>query len=717
MDNIRSAFSDFNDSVSKAPIRYSGLLGLSIGGSKIVNIPTRGGYVYVRLRDNLSEVVQAFNDKVSPVYDFPVLIERKGNRWYVIGRDDERYESWGTQAPFLPRHGDQHSFNRDGNGGGDPVLVYPDQFMPLLVYPSGTAGAGMLMVAPYILQRENDFEYVGNTGTQNLLVYKPTNANAIIGLVGMDKVTGNPTVLIASGTPMPGTSTGSAIVASYAPYPPSNVEPLYLFRLVSGTTEVNWSNLYNARQFIGGSTSTGTSGGTLPTFVTGSIPYAGSNGELKESNPNLAFDETYKTLWLRGGNRNLPLLTNDQIALAVLPTGTNTTVTAAMLAFGTGTLGSPSAAWNGYRSRGTLLAPTPVQANDAMMSIIGAGYDGSSWINSTRIRLYADGGWITGAYTPSRMDFEVTPSGSTTRRAQFQIYGNAVEIPTGSTYNRGGVPIVHNVQAGTGVTIDNSNPSAPVISATASGGGAYSSIVSLSMTTGSVSAVESTFYVLNISGLTSDQDWNLPTPSASGKFIGVRLSVGDATYELSLKRNGVAVTKIFITGEVVEFVSTGTGAGDWEVYRDGRIPEHGIIERQAAQSFASGGGTTKVQMDTTIKNVGDVVDLSSGTWGIRARRDNDHEIIGVVIFANAFSDQKNIQSIIHLNNVLDTYQITYVSTPTTGQPGMARVIYEKPLDGGDLINLIGFHNQGSAVNTSTTVGYPQLSVKEILNPI
>ena len=490
MDNYTSAFSQFNDEVSKSVPRYSGKLGLAIGGSKVVNLPNRGGYVYVRLRDNLSEVVQAFNDKVSPVYDFPVLIERKGNRWYVVGRDDERYESWGTQAPFLPQHGDQHSFNRDGNGGGDPVLVYPDQFMPLLVYPSGTAGAGMLMVAPYILQRENDFEYVGNTGTQNLLVYKPTNSNAIIGLVGLDKVTGNPTVLIASGTPMSGSITGSAMVANYAPYPPSNVEPLYLFRLLSGTTAITWSNLYNARQFIGGSTSTGTSGGGVPSFITGSIPYAGSDGLLKESNSNLAFDETYKSLWLRGNSRDFSVLTNNDIGLVVLPTGTNSTVGIALATFGTGTSGSPSPTFNGYRSRGSMGSPLPVQAGDALQSIIGNGYDGFSWINATRIRAYADGSWITGAYTPSRLDFEVIPSGSATRRTQFQVYGNNVTIPTGSTYNRGGTPIVHSLQAGSGISIDISNPGSPIVSA--SGGSGNYTLISDTILTGTVASFDLT---------------------------------------------------------------------------------------------------------------------------------------------------------------------------------------------------------------------------------
>lgn len=487
--NFQNSFEQFDSQVEKQVTQYSGLLGLSIGGAKTVNITSRVGYVYVRLRDNLSEVVQAYNDKVSPVYDFPVIIQRQNNnRWIVVGKDVNRYESFGTSAPFLPAHGSQHSFDRDRGTGGDPVWVYPDQFIPLLVYPSGTSGAGMLMVAPYMLQRSSDFVYVGNTGTQNLLVYKPTNSNAIIGLVGINTTTGNPTVLIASGTPANGTSTGSAYVAGFAPYPPSNVEPLYLFRLVSGTTSITWSNLYNARQLISKPSSTGSSGGgsslviqdegsvvgtpstlnfvgspvsvtisgtvarvfvtgssgsSLPAFITGSIPYAGTDGILKESNPAIAYDETFSTLWLRGMSRNNAQLSNNQTAMAIMATGTNTTVTIAMLAAGTGTLGSPSPSWNGNRSRGTYDAPTPVQAGDALMSIIGAGYDGTSWVNGTRIRLYADGAWVTGAYTPSRMDFEVTPSGSTTRRTQFQVYGNAVEIPTGSTYNIGGVPHTH----------------------------------------------------------------------------------------------------------------------------------------------------------------------------------------------------------------------------------------------------------------------------------
>lgn len=269
------------------------------------------------------------------------------------------------------------------------------------------------------------------------------------------------------------------------------------------------------------------------------------------------------------------------------------------------------------------------------------------------------------------------------------------------------------------VTLSGTVANVFVTGSSGSGGGMYTSIVSLPLTTGSYTATESTFYIVDISGLTGNKDFNLPTPSSSGKFVGIRLSVGDATYELSLKINGVTLTKIFITGEVIEFVSKGTGAGDWEVYRDGRIPEHGIIEKHAAQSIASGLGGTRIQMDYTVKDVGNVVDLSSGTWGIRTRRDNTHEIIGVVIFTNSFNDQNNVQSIIDINSTLDTYQITYISSSVANSPGMARVLYERYLVDGDLVTLKGFHNRGVNVNTSTTgtVGTPQLSVKELLNPI
>lgn len=488
--NLQNSFQNYNDGVEQSKTTYSGLLGLAIDGSQKVNIPTRAGYVYVRLRDSQSEVIQAFNDKVSPVYDFPVLIQRTGNRWTVVGKDEQRYETFGTPAPYLPQHGDQHSFNRDGGGGGDTVWVYPDQFTPLLVYPSGTLGSGNLIVAPYALQRTSDFVYVGNTGTRNLLVYKPTDAQAIVGLVYIDKTSGNPGVLIASGTPMPGTATGTAAVLPYLPFPSSNQEPLYAFRLVSGTTSLTWNNLYNVRQFIGGNTSTSTGssggggisglvfqdegitqgtgtvvnfvgdnisvsvsgtvarvfvtgsagGGSLPSFVTGSIPYAGANGSLKEANPDFRYEEDSETLWL--GKRPNTGIGYTEFRFFAVATGTNSGVAFGGIVAGTGTVGSPSPTYNGYRSRGTLDAPTAIKRDDALETINAVGYSGE-WKSAARMRFYADGDWVTGTHAASRAEIDVIPSGSYTRRTQFTVRGDSVDIPSGSSYNMGGVPHVH----------------------------------------------------------------------------------------------------------------------------------------------------------------------------------------------------------------------------------------------------------------------------------
>ena len=245
---FQKEFSKFRDLTALEPIQYHALLGKT---PTVVEHPTRKGYCYARMADNLSELITVFNDKVSQSYDLPVLIERRGLTWYVVGRDIQRYSDWGTSSPFLPKHHTQHEFNRDVGSGADAVFIYPDQFMPLLVFPSGTYGAGNLQIAPYVLKRDNDFIYVGSTGTPNLLNYKPTDDTGIMGLVYLNTTTGNPGILIASGTPFIGTLTGTSDLLPYVPYPETSDQvPLYFFRLVSGTSSVCWSNLYNARQLI-----------------------------------------------------------------------------------------------------------------------------------------------------------------------------------------------------------------------------------------------------------------------------------------------------------------------------------------------------------------------------------------------------------------------------------------------------------------------------------
>ncbi len=649
--NLSQQFSKYDKTLEKQVPTYSGLLGLTISGNRQVNIENRAGFVYVRLRDNLSEVVQAMNTEVSPVYDFPVLIQRKGNRWIVVGRDDQRYETWGTNAPFLPAHGDQHSFNRDGGGGGDPVFVYPDQFMPLLVYPSGTYGAGNLLIAPYLLQRTSDYVYVGNTGTGNLLIYKPTTADAIIGLVYLNKTTGNPGVLIVSGTPISATITGTAGITPYIPFVSSDQEPLYAFRLVSGTTALGWSNLYNARQLVGrGSSATGSSGGgvsgitvwdegvpqgtgtvlnfvganvdvsvsgtvarvfvtgsagsSLPSFITGSIPFSGADGILTENNPYLRWENTLRGL--RIGQNFSQFEFADIAPIAVVANNENESAGFYGYMYGTGTLGSPSFFLNGYRSRGTFLSPTPVKAGDALLTLLGRGYEGGgSWPTAARVRLYADNDFVTGSVRGSRIDLDVIPSGSATIRTQLSIYGDSVNQPTGSTYNIGGIPHTH----------------------------AYSSL-SGTPTVREVLTAARTYYVRtdgsdSNDGLANTSGGAFLTPQKAidvaatldSSIYSVTIQLGDGTYTVGMTAKSMA------------------GAGGITIQGNSGTPANVVISLSGSQVglLSDSNGTTYYVKD--LKITGDIAG-TTGIWAIRSK----------VIYSNIIFNSNLIDINIDINS-------------------------------------------------------------------
>lgn len=228
-----------------------GILGFIINGVQAVEVPNRNGYVYVRLRDNLSEVCQAYNDNVSPVYGLPVLMVRDSTnktRYKILGRDLGRYQDWGTSSPYLAAHGATHSFN-PLSVGADLTWVYGNQFMPLLVYPSGTVGGGNALISASTYYRNNAWHYAGGTGTASFLPYKPTGgSNAKMVLVYLDDYD-NPTLL--GGSEFPAYMTGTNQVFSYIPgLPNTSALPLSAVRLVTGTQRILWDNLYDIRPFI-----------------------------------------------------------------------------------------------------------------------------------------------------------------------------------------------------------------------------------------------------------------------------------------------------------------------------------------------------------------------------------------------------------------------------------------------------------------------------------
>lgn len=286
--SLYRAFSQLDVTKKDKDYLIPAVLGFLIGGREIVDVPNRPGYVYARIRSNLNEVAQVFNDKVSPVYNLPVLLVRDPNnlsRYKIDGRDIGRYENWGTISSFLPAHGAQHSFSGLNGSGGDITWVYSQQFVPLFLYPSGTYGTDTVLIKDYPVYRNSQWLLCGNTGTASFSPYRPTGSFARMVLVSLD-ANGNPQ--LTAGSYFSAAITGTASVISQIPSPPSAVSiPLGAVRMVSGTTQISWDKIYDLRMNYGGSTPSNTvTGSSVTTFdsLTDVVVAGASSGSFVQYN-------------------------------------------------------------------------------------------------------------------------------------------------------------------------------------------------------------------------------------------------------------------------------------------------------------------------------------------------------------------------------------------------------------------------------------------------
>lgn len=271
-----------------------GSLGITINGERSVEVPSRAGFVYVRLRNDLSETVQAYNDKVSPVYNLPIIVVRdKTNKNYytIYGKDTGVYNNWGSTA-YLPKHGAQHSFDPN-SPGADITWIYDDQIMQFAAVPSGSSSGMNLIIEPGVFysERYDRWIYGGNTGTQSLTTFLPTGTQqrSVLCYIDWD---GNPK--LSGGAYFAANITGTAQVLGTLPIMPADVEiPVCAVRLMSGTSSISWDNLYNLRQFpegynLGAGGSSGLSSGTLAANV---IPYAGDSGLFPKWDTDFTIDD------------------------------------------------------------------------------------------------------------------------------------------------------------------------------------------------------------------------------------------------------------------------------------------------------------------------------------------------------------------------------------------------------------------------------------------
>ena len=235
---------------------FSGQLGITTNGEAQVEVPGRNGFVWVRLRNQLNEVIQAFNESVSLVYSLPVMVEwdkLSPTHYKIVGRDTGRYSNWGSSSSYQPVHGAQHSFDPlSGIGGGDVVWIYDQQIIPFLITPSGSAGAMSVSWQPDVYYMSGTSHYWGGTGIAISNDLKPPTADkARMLLLYCEVNTGN--LLIATGTltEFDASITGTAEVCPYIPPLVSDDDlPLAGLRLVTGTSVILWTNLYDVRQFF-----------------------------------------------------------------------------------------------------------------------------------------------------------------------------------------------------------------------------------------------------------------------------------------------------------------------------------------------------------------------------------------------------------------------------------------------------------------------------------
>ena len=462
----------------------SGILGATIDGEKRVTVNGRPGFVYVRLRDNLSEIIAAYNGVVALVYDLPVLVARDENdmtRYRVIGRDIGRYQSWGLTNYVAP-HANQHQFGDNTNGGGDIVWVYGRQMMPLMGQPSGSAGSGDIFINPYPYWYMNKWHFSGNTGTASLLTHKPTGTYARMVLVLLDLPTGN-YQLVDGVANMPSTVTGTAEVMPYVPNIPTGAYvPITAVRLLSGTSKVVWENLYDVRNWFS-ENGTGTAGGgagagghiikdegvplTQRAGLNFTGPFVWAQDDAGNNETDIIISGTYKNPqrilfagadgypdedqrlnWDYSGERLL--VGWDSLPTSFLQTAKGwiisktTQVGMGLLGFGSPGYGYITA----VGSRGTFASPLPLLANDLILRVNAAGRSTGTWSNVRgRVEIKAQEDWGEAAMG-TYLDILLTASGTTTtqivltlsERGDLHISGTAhvrgFDMPPGAFDNK-----------------------------------------------------------------------------------------------------------------------------------------------------------------------------------------------------------------------------------------------------------------------------------------
>lgn len=221
-------------------------------GNKIINVPGRSQFVYVRVRGQVSEVIEAFNERIGEQWGTPIRLIKDplAPRFYtVMGRDIGKYQDWADAG--LPNHGNQHSFSSDTASGRDITFIYRRQLVqPLLPHPENPTGMTIKVEADYYYDPLTNayVRFAGGSSPDMSGDLPSTPAFSVFVLVYLDYATN--TILTLRGSEFSSSTPPDTAIASIPALPPSTGIPLAGALLNFDTTSVNWDSIYDVRTMI-----------------------------------------------------------------------------------------------------------------------------------------------------------------------------------------------------------------------------------------------------------------------------------------------------------------------------------------------------------------------------------------------------------------------------------------------------------------------------------
>src|SRR3990167_3909076 len=282
-------------------------------GAQVIAVPTRTDYVYVTVRGQTSEVVEAFNDKVYLQFGLPVILTKdplQPRSYKILSRDTGKYQEWGSAG--LVAHGDQHSFSGKTSAGVDVVYTYKRQMaQPLLCHPQSTPDMTVYVESDFYYWNGSYVRFAG-ASSASLTPYLPPSGSLRFVLMYMDGASN--TVQILQGSDFLQDTVlfppSGGVVAQIPSLNPSIGIPLTAILLDSAMTSIGWDSLYGMRPMLS------TPAGSLPLphaldpaqgFHTGSLPASdvslvNSGSWFTGANAEAALQELGPVIYRRQGH-------------------------------------------------------------------------------------------------------------------------------------------------------------------------------------------------------------------------------------------------------------------------------------------------------------------------------------------------------------------------------------------------------------------------------